>query len=82
LYFSKQCLEGNIQGKVQRNRVFINEELGGIKCSSWFVLSQARQFQREVNDRKQLEYRLMAFTGDDVTSSGWGSKTKTKNVPK
>jgi len=50
---------------------------------NWFFHSlQARQIQREVRDRKELEYRLRAFTGDDVTSSYWGSKSKTKNAPK
>ncbi|XP_073239430.1 leucine-rich repeat-containing protein 27-like isoform X2 [Porites lutea] len=45
-------------------------------------LEMARQIQREVRDRKELEYRLRAFTGDDVTSFYWGSKSKTKNAPK
>ncbi|XP_068709488.1 leucine-rich repeat-containing protein 27-like isoform X3 [Montipora foliosa] len=53
----------------------IQEELESARKN----LEMARHIQREVNDRKNLEYRLRAFTGDDVTSSHWNSKSKTKS---
>jgi len=56
----------------------IQEELESARNN----LQMARQIQREVHDRKELEYRLRAFTGDDMTSAHWGSKSKTKNAPK
>ena len=52
-------------------------------CAYTDTLSlQARQIQRDVHERKELEYRLRAFTGDDVTSALWDSKSKTKNAPR
>ncbi|XP_022792726.1 leucine-rich repeat-containing protein 27-like isoform X2 [Stylophora pistillata] len=45
-------------------------------------LEMAREYQREVRDRKELEYRLRAFTGDDVSSMSWSTKRRTKNAPK
>ncbi|KAL9983587.1 hypothetical protein ACROYT_G005782 [Oculina patagonica] len=66
--------------KEHRNKTYgsIQEELESARRN----LDMARQHQREVNDRKELEYRLRAFTGDEVTSSQWGAKTKPKNAPK
>ncbi|XP_058954381.2 leucine-rich repeat-containing protein 27 isoform X2 [Pocillopora verrucosa] len=56
----------------------IEEELESARKN----LEMAREFQREVKDRKQLEYRLRAFTGDDVSSMTRNTKEKTKNAPK
>ncbi|XP_015773468.1 PREDICTED: uncharacterized protein LOC107351694 [Acropora digitifera] len=45
-------------------------------------VERAQQIQRDVIDRKNLEYRLRAFTGDDVISSNWDSRSKKKIPPK
>ncbi|XP_029198184.1 leucine-rich repeat-containing protein 27-like [Acropora millepora] len=45
-------------------------------------LEMAQQIQRDVIDRKNLEYRLRAFTGDDVISSNWDWRSKKKIPPK
>jgi len=66
--------------KEHRSKTYesVQEELESARRN----LEMARQYQREVNDRKELEYRLRAFTGDVMTSPQWGSKTRTKNDPK
>ena len=40
---------------------------------------QARQFQRDLDNRRELEYRLRAFTGDDIAPLARAKRSPTKN---
>lgn len=83
IYLAAQRLWELFYGK-EGNFLFQEYILGKPLPIAWtgYICSQAQQIQRDVIDRKNLEYRLRAFTGDDVISSNWDSRSKKKIPPK